>query len=296
MRAHARSRPRVSSVGCGVERRAAAAVRDDIAARTRRVARAAARSRSRRAVDVCSGLHPRMAMRVAHDINVGGRNRARPRGRPRRRASARASPAAMFARRTQLDDARRRPEARVTDSRDRPARRIGAAPRGRRCRSMAAPTRRPAATRAAASASRSSGTRGDERLPDAGSRPPRRDRDRCRAHRRPLRVRGPPTPRRPTVALTAFISSASASTSPSKPSVSRSSPRTMRAAQRRRRVVECGHADMRGHDRLHAGCDRGTERLEARFDVARDGRKLEMRVLLGRAVTGKVLCARGDVK
>ncbi len=99
----------------------------------------------------------------------------------------------------------------------------------------------------------------------------------------------------PTVALTAFISSASASTSPSKPSSPRRRPCTIARAERRRRIVEGRHAHVRGHDRLHARSDRCAERLEPVLDVARDGRQLEMRVLLGRAVARKVLRARSDV-
>ena len=66
-------------------------------------------------------------------------------------------------------------------------------------------------------------------------------------------------------------------------------------AERGGRVVESGDAHVRGHDRPHAGGDRGPERLQTVFDVARDGRELEMGVLLGRAVAGKVLRTGGDV-
>ncbi len=67
-----------------------------------------------------------------------------------------------------------------------------------------------------------------------------------------------------------------------------------RLAQRRGRVAERRHADVRRHDRAHAGVDRGAERLEAGLDVAGDDGQLEVRVLLGRAVAGEVLRARGD--
>ena len=49
--------------------------------------------------------------------------------------------------------------------------------------------------------------------------------------------------------------------------------------------------DVRGHDRPHAGGDRGAKRRQPVLDVADERRQLEMRVLLGRAVAGEVLRA-----
>ena len=72
----------------------------------------------------------------------------------------------------------------------------------------------------------------------------------------------------------------------------------MSAAQRRRPVSIARDDDVGGHDRLHAGRDRGAERREldlrsASRDVATVGR-LEMRVDLGGAVPREVLRTRGD--
>ncbi len=48
------------------------------------------------------------------------------------------------------------------------------------------------------------------------------------------------------------------------------------SAEGRRCVVERGNAHMRRHDRLHAGRDRGAERLEPVLDVAGDRGQLEV--------------------
>jgi hypothetical protein len=51
---------------------------------------------------------------------------------------------------------------------------------------------------------------------------------------------------------------------------------------------------MRRHDRAGTGGDRRAERLECLAQVAADDRQLEVRVLRGVAVAGKMLRARGD--
>ena len=64
-------------------------------------------------------------------------------------------------------------------------------------------------------------------------------------------------------------------------------------------VVERRHADVRGHDRLHARPrsrprNGGSARSRSVVEVDVDGRQLEVRVGAGRAVAGEVLRARGD--
>ena len=102
-------------------------------------------------------------------------------------------------------------------------------------------------------------------------------------------------PRRRPCPLTARISSASVITSPSKPSSARSSPVEHVAAHRRRRSSSAGTTDVRGHDRLHAGLDRGPERQQRGRERRRSAtRQLEVRVLRRVAVAREVLRAGGD--
>ncbi len=92
----------------------------------------------------------------------------------------------------------------------------------------------------------------------------------------------------------ARISSASLSTSPSKPSSLRRTPETIRGLSVAGSVVELGNEEVPGHDALHARLDRRPERKQGLSEVARGRRKREMRVDGRVAVAGKVLCTRGD--
>ena len=66
-------------------------------------------------------------------------------------------------------------------------------------------------------------------------------------------------------------------------------------AERRGQLVERGNEDVRGHDRLHAGLDRGAERLEAGADVVRRRRAARgASPLRSSPWPGEVLRAGGD--
>ena len=101
----------------------------------------------------------------------------------------------------------------------------------------------------------------------------------------------------PTFAEIAFISSASLTIAPSKPSSLRKRPDD-RLAQRRRDGVECRHEDVRRHDRGDSHIDGGPKRPKRTgyesVSVVIDHRQLEMRVDGGVTVPRKVLRARRD--
>ena len=95
-------------------------------------------------------------------------------------------------------------------------------------------------------------------------------------------------------ALIARISSASVTTSPSKPSSSRRRPVRIRGLSVAGCVVERAHEQCPRHHRAYACRDRGAERQQRGVEVAVDDGQLVVRVDRGVAVAGEVLGARGD--
>ena len=151
-----------------------------------------------------------------------------------------------------------------------------------------------------ASASRSSGSRPacdrvDDRAADALDGVVARGRGRGRARRRPAASARTAPSSTPTVSARPRISSASVTTSPSKPSSSRSRPvehaaRLSVAGS----VVERRHDDVRGHDRLTPASIAARNGTQRGLEIALGARQLEVRVLRGVAVAREVLRAGGD--
>ena len=127
----------------------------------------------------------------------------------------------------------------------------------------------------------------------------RRVRRRRRWRRPRRRGRGPSRPAKPYRSATARISMPSVTTTPSKPSSSRSSPvRMRRLSVAGRSRVERGHQQVAGHHRLHPGGDGGAERGQLAgvqpVPVGGDPGQVVVGVDAGVAVPGEVLGAGGD--
>ena len=242
---------------------------DDVAARARRPPERQPGLDDDGAVDVGGSLHPRMTVRVTHDVtSAGGNGLALADDLGRERVLRLAGGDVRH--RTQLDDPRRRRKRRVALDAASARRAASAAPaRSAHAARPAEPRPRPAqpGRQPRGAAPRGRRATSAARMRTTSSSPRSWPTHSASTPASSARTADSSTP---TVALTAFISSASASTSPSKPSSSRSSPCDDARAERRGRVVERGDAHVRGHDRLHAGGDRGPERLEPVFDVAGD--------------------------
>ena len=158
--------------------------------------------------------------------------------------------------------------ARLRRSRSRGSR----SPRGRppAARPGRARDRTPRLTRAGSSRPRA------DRVEDRAPRSPRAahpcSRFRCTAGRSRRRARARPPPGCRRSPLAPFMSSASLTITPSKPSSSRSRPWRTRGAQRRRVLrVDLRQQDVRGHDRARAGLDRRPRTASARARAARRG-------------------------